>query len=153
MKKIAGPLRLELAQYRELAAFSQFSKDLDKATQDQLNRGERIVELLKQPQNTNLTVGEQVTTIFATTHGYTDELKKEEVSVFKKELVDYMNDKNPDLLRELKGEAGLTDELSEKLNTAIDKFHKEIYLPAHSPQHSKQEDKEDEVDGKRNGSL
>lgn len=153
MKKIAGPLRLELAQYRELAAFSQFSKDLDKATQDQLNRGERIVELLKQPQNTNLTVGEQVTTIFATTHGYTDELKKEEVSVFKKELVDYMNDKNPDLLRELMGEAGLTDELSEKLNTAIDKFHKEIYLPAHSPQHKMQEEKVDEVDGKRNGSL
>lgn len=153
MKQIAGPLRLELAQYRELAAFSQFSKDLDKATQDQLNRGEKIVELLKQPQNTNLTVGEQVTTIFAITHGYADELKKEEVSVFKKELIDYMNESHPDLLRELKGKNGLTDELSEKLNSAIDNFHKNVYIPAHNAQRTKQEEKIDVVDGKRNGNL
>jgi F-type H+-transporting ATPase subunit alpha len=83
MKKVAGPLRLELAQYRELAAFSQFSKDLDKATQHQLNRGEKIVELLKQPHNTMISVEEQIITIFATTRGFTDNLKNSEVSKLK----------------------------------------------------------------------
>lgn len=134
MKKVAGPLRLELAQYRELAAFSQFSKDLDKATQDQLNRGEKIVELLKQPQNTMISVEEQIITIFATTRGFTDNLKNSEVSKFKTELMDHMRHKHPELLRVLKESPELNPKREQGLETIIRDFLYHIYLPKHHEQ-------------------
>ena len=98
MKKVAGPLRLDLAQFRELAAFSQFSKDLDRATQEQLARGERLTELLKQPQHSPMAVEDQIVTIMAATKGFTDTLQKNEIVRFKKFLLKYLHQKHPEIM-------------------------------------------------------
>src|SRR5512135_1965931 len=99
MRQVAGTLKLELAQYRELAAFAQFGSDLDKATQAQLNRGQRLVELLKQGQFSPLPFSKQILIIFAGTSGALDELAVEDVKPFEKELYKYVESTNPGLLR------------------------------------------------------
>merc|ERR1711912_152914 len=91
IKQVAGKLKLELAQFAELEAFSQFASDLDAATQKQLARGQRLRELLKQPQNSPLTTEEQVAVIYAGTNGYLDELPVTEVGPFLKGLCEYLN--------------------------------------------------------------
>src|SRR3989440_5302069 len=97
MRQVAGSLKLELAQYRELAAFAQFGSDLDKATQAQLNRGQRLVEILKQPQFQPLNFGRQIAIIFAGTNGYIDDLPIDQVRDFETDLYKYLDAINPNL--------------------------------------------------------
>jgi len=144
MKKVAGPLRLDLAQFRELAAFSQFSKDLDRATQEQLARGERLVELLKQAQHAPMAVEEQIITIFASTRGFTDSLKKEEVGRFKKFLLKYLHQKHPEIMRNFSKNPELTTELEKEFEALIKVFFEEVYLLQYHPEvyHAEKERRE-----------
>ena len=122
MKQVAGTLRLELAQYRELAAFAQFGSDLDKATQAQLSRGEHLTEILKQNQYQPLSVMEQVISIFAGTNGFTDTLKAGEESDFLKEMLDFLNLSKTSLMQKLNEEKALSDALKAELMEALKEF-------------------------------
>jgi F-type H+-transporting ATPase subunit alpha len=122
MKQVAGTLRLELAQYRELAAFAQFGSDLDKATQAQLARGERLTEILKQNQYQPLDVMHQVLSIFAGTQGFTDDLKVSEIHAFLKELVQFMDTTKASLMTKLSAEKALSDALRPELVEALKEF-------------------------------
>lgn len=124
MKKVAGTLRLDLAQYRELAAFAQFGSDLDKATRQKLIRGERLVELLKQPQYQPMPVEEQVVSLYAGTRGFMDDLPVEAVRKFEDGLLDYMRNQRSDILNEIKETQDLSPELDKKLAAAIEEFKK-----------------------------
>jgi F-type H+-transporting ATPase subunit alpha len=127
MKQVAGSLRLELAQYRELAAFAQFGSDLDKATQAQLARGERLTEILKQNQYQPLGVIQQVISIFAGTQGFTDNLKISDLHVFLQELLQYLEVSKSDLMQKLSDEKALSDALRSELLDALKAF-KEQYM-------------------------
>lgn len=120
IKRVSGTLKLDLAQYRELAAFAQFGSDLDKATQARITRGQRIVEMLKQPVHSPLPVELQVASIFAVTNGYLDDLELSEVADFEKELHNYLRANNADLL--LKLQTGKFKELQSDLRAAVDAF-------------------------------
>ncbi len=122
MKQIAGTLRLELAQYRELAAFAQFGSDLDKATQRQLARGARLTELLKQPQYQPLPVEIQIVLIFAGTNGFLDDLELEQVRSFEEGLRAFMESAGAGVLRELSEKRTIDDELRARLRDAISDF-------------------------------
>jgi F-type H+-transporting ATPase subunit alpha len=122
MKKVAGTLRLDLAQYRELEAFTKFGSDLDKATQQQLRRGSRLVEILKQDQYIPYPVENQVVVIFAGTYGYLDEIPVEEVTRFEKEFLEFMEVKHKDILNEIASKKDLPDELILKLKNVLDEF-------------------------------
>lgn len=122
MKKIAGTLRLDLAQYRELEAFSKFGSDLDKATQQQLRRGERLVELLKQGQYVPLPVQEQVITIFAGTQGFIDNIEMSKVLRFESELLDFIRLRHADLLADIASKKELTKEIDAKLREVLGGF-------------------------------
>src|SRR5690606_14522298 len=102
MKQVAGRLRIELAQYRELAAFAQFGSDLDKATQARLARGERLTEILKQDQYQPMPVEEQVAIIFAATNGYLDDIPVEQVRPFEKEFLPYLRNSHPEILKSIR---------------------------------------------------
>lgn len=128
MKKVAGTLRLELAQYRELAAFSQFSSDLDAATQKQLSRGERLVEVLKQGQYTPYPVEKQVVSIYAAINGHLDDYETWAVKQFEEELIAYIEDKNPETFRSLREEKEMSDDLKVSLEKVITAF-KESFKP------------------------
>ncbi len=119
MKKVSGTLRLDLAQYRELAAFSQFASDLDEATQKQLARGERLVELLKQAQYSPYDVEDQVISIFAGTKGYFDSLAKDKVIEAEKGLIDLIKTKHADLRDAVRNEKQISAENEAKLNEII----------------------------------
>jgi len=129
MKQVAGSLRLDLAQYREMQAFAQFGSDLDKATQAMLARGERMVELLKQPQYKPYPVEKQILIIFAGTNGYVDDMEVEQIGKFETELLSFMDAKHGDLLKEIKEKKTIDDELQEKLKKAIEGF-KETFKAA-----------------------
>jgi F-type H+-transporting ATPase subunit alpha len=122
MKQVAGAIKGELAQYREMAAFAQFGSDLDAATQRLLARGARLTELLKQPQFSPLQVEEQVVVIFAGTRGYLDKLEVSAVGRFEEDLLRYMRENHSDLLDKIRDEGKLSDDLEGKLKNAIDKF-------------------------------
>jgi F-type H+-transporting ATPase subunit alpha len=122
MKQIAGMLRLELAQYRELAAFAQFGSDLDQATQKQLARGARLTEILKQSQYVPLSVEQQIVIIFAGTNGFLDDLEVEDISDFEAGLHEFVSTSKKDLLGEIGKKKQLDDELRERLNEAIGEF-------------------------------
>jgi F-type H+-transporting ATPase subunit alpha len=126
MKKVAGRLRLDLAQYRELAAFAQFGSDLDKATQAQLTRGERMVELLKQGQYQPLPVERQVAIIYVGTQGYLDDLPVADVLRFEVGLYEYLDKEYGDLMHDLRAKFELTDALEAKLKAAIVAFKDEF---------------------------
>ncbi|MGB9711979.1 MAG: F0F1 ATP synthase subunit alpha [Dissulfurimicrobium sp.] len=126
MKQVAGTLRLDLAQYRELAAFAQFGSDLDKATQQQLNRGERLVEILKQPQYQPLPMEKQVTILFAGTRGLLDELPVASLQEFEQELYAFIEKKHIDIFNELKEKQVISDELDKKMRAAIQECVKEF---------------------------
>lgn len=128
MKKVAGNLRLYLAQYREMAAFAQFGSDLDKATQRLLTRGERLVELLKQKQYEPMPVERQIVLIYAGTNGYLDNYPVESVSKYEAQFLRFIDDKHPDIFQILREKKELTDELVKKLNTALEEF-KGIFQP------------------------
>jgi len=119
MRQVAGTLKLELAQYRELAAFAQFGSDLDKATQAQLNRGKRLVELLKQAQFSPLPFSKQILIIFAGTGGFLDDLPVEQVRDFEKELYEYVDATNPGVLRAVMEKKILDDQLKAQLTSVI----------------------------------
>jgi F-type H+-transporting ATPase subunit alpha len=123
MKQIAGRLRLDLAQYRELAAFAQFGSDLDKATQRQLERGARMVEILKQDQYEPLSVELQVLIIFAGTQGYTDKLPVESLKSYEKDLFAFVKDEHADLLETIREKKTLDEELKKKLDKVITEFN------------------------------
>ena len=122
MKQVAGTIKGELAQYREMAAFAQFGSDLDAATQRLLNRGARLTELLKQSQFAPLRVEEQVAVIFAGVSGYLDSLPVEKVGEFERTLLLHMRDEQADLLAEIRERKELTEELRGRLKKAIDVF-------------------------------
>ena len=122
MKKVAGRLRIELAQYRALEAFAKFGSDLDKATLAQLRRGSRLVELLKQGQYQPTSVEKQVVSLFAGTNGYLDEIPVEQVSRYEHELHELMDVKHPVLLREIMEKKDLTQEITGRLNSLLREF-------------------------------
>lgn len=124
MKQVAGSIKGELAQYREMAAFAQFGSDLDAATQRLLNRGARLTELLKQPQFSPLKTEEQVAVIFAGTQGYLDKLRVDQVSDFEQGLLNTLRSDHKDLLDRIAQEKALSDEIRENLKSAIDSFAK-----------------------------
>lgn len=122
MKKVAGSLRLDLAQYRELEAFAQFGSDLDKATQRQLSRGERLVEVLKQPQYEPVSVEKQVLIIHAATNGFVDAVPAEAVGEYEQQLYGHFDTQHRDLLDELKAKGEVADDLKAKLEEALKAF-------------------------------
>jgi F-type H+-transporting ATPase subunit alpha len=124
MKQVAGTLRLDLAQYRELAAFAQFGSDLDKATLAQLNRGQRMVELLKQDQYSPLPVEQQILVIFAGTNGYVDEVPVNAVRKFEAELLRFAVSKHQALLSDIKSKKQIDDDLKARCKAAIEEFKK-----------------------------
>ncbi|MGC8588243.1 MAG: F0F1 ATP synthase subunit alpha [Hydrogenobaculum sp.] len=128
MKQVAGTLRLDLAQFRELEAFMQFASDLDKATQDTINRGLRLVELLKQGPYSPIPVEKQVIAIYAGTNGYLDDIPVSSVRKFEMELYGFLDANFKDLLDELKTKKAIDDSVKSKLKTALDKF-KASFIP------------------------
>ncbi len=124
MKKVAGSLRLDLAQYRELAAFTKFGSELDKATQAQLNRGERLLEILKQPQYHPLPVEQQVSIIYIANQGFLDDVPVHRVKDFERGFLQYLNEKYSRVLDQLRVSKELTAEVSNTLNEAVGEFKK-----------------------------
>jgi F-type H+-transporting ATPase subunit alpha len=129
MRQVAGSLKLELAQYRELAAFAQFGSDLDKATQNQLNRGQRLVEILKQNQFSPLPFSKQILIVFAGTGGFLDDLPVEQVRPFELELYKYVDTANPGLLRTIMDKKILDDGLKAEMKKVLSEF-KEQFVAA-----------------------
>lgn len=122
MKKVAGSIKLELAQYREMASFAQFASDLDVATKKLLARGERLTELLKQPQYTPLSVAEQVISVFAGVKGYLDKISVKDIAHFESELLHLIRIKHPDMVEDI-NKTGIVSEIHEKtLTTFLDDF-------------------------------
>jgi F-type H+-transporting ATPase subunit alpha len=122
MRQVAGTLRLDLAQYRELAAFAQFGSDLDKATQAQLNRGARLVEILKQPQYEPLPVERQVAIIYAGTNGYLDTVATSEVRAFETGLYQFIETRHPEVFGGIVEKKQLDDALKQALDAAVKEF-------------------------------
>ena len=122
MKQVAGTLRLDLAQYRELAAFASFSSDLDAATQAQLTRGERLVEILKQPQYQPLPMEKQVTIIFAGTKGFLDKLPINTLRDYEQDLYNYIESNAPFIFEELREQQKISPELEEKMKQVLATF-------------------------------
>ena len=126
MRSVAGTLRLDLAQYRELAAFAQFGSDLDPATQKQLNRGRRLTEILKQPQYKPLPVEKQVAIIFAATNGYLDSVAVEKVKAYEEELYRFLDSQRPEILTAIRDKKVLDDETKGAVKAALDEFGKQF---------------------------
>ncbi len=124
MKQVAGSIKLELAQYREMAAFAQFASDLDASTQRLLARGARLTELLKQPQYQPLAVEEQVAVIYAGVNGYTDSIGVSDVTRFEAQLLAVIRDKGTDILNTIRDEKALSDNTEGKLKAFLDDFVK-----------------------------
>lgn len=124
MKKVAGSLRIDLAQYRELAAFAQFGSDLDKATQAQLSRGARLMEMLKQPQYKPLPVEKQVAIIYAGTNGHLDEYPVEEIKAFEEQFLEFMTNKRGEILKTIRETGQMDSETERLLKEAIAEFKK-----------------------------
>jgi len=129
MKKVAGSLRLDMAQFRELEAFAQFGSDLDKSTQQQLNRGQRLVEVLKQPQYQPMRAENEVAILFAGSNGYLDEWPIEAVSDYERQMLEFLENKHSEVLTGIKEQGDISDDLDEKMRKALDEF-KEIFHPA-----------------------
>jgi F-type H+-transporting ATPase subunit alpha len=126
MKRVAGRLRLELAQYREVEAFAQFASDLDKITQAQLARGSRLVEALKQDQYQPLPVEKQVLLIYAVTNGYVDGYAVETVRKYEKELYLFFEANYPNILEEIKTKKDISADLEQRLKKALDELREKL---------------------------
>jgi F-type H+-transporting ATPase subunit alpha len=122
MKQVAGTLRLDLAQYRELAAFAQFGSDLDKTTQAQLARGQRLTEILKQPQYEPMDVEKQVLIIWSATNGFTDDVAVEDIRKFEAELLRFIENSHPAVLQKLREKKAITDEIQKDLEQSLGDF-------------------------------
>jgi F-type H+/Na+-transporting ATPase subunit alpha len=129
MKKVAGTLRLDMAQFRELEAFAQFGSDLDKATLKQLNRGRRLVEVLKQPQYQPMTAENEVAILFAAANGYLDKWPEESVADYEKQMLEFMASKYSEVLKDIKDTGNISEETDGKLKKALDEFG-EMFQPA-----------------------
>lgn len=125
MRKIAGPLRTELAQYRELASFAQFSSDLDKDTRDRLNHGERIVEIMKQEQYAPATLEQMILIFFAATNRFFTDTEVGEISEYQKKMVRYFERNNQEILTELRELKDISPELEVKIKDALEQFKNE----------------------------
>jgi F-type H+-transporting ATPase subunit alpha len=122
MKQVAGTLRLDLAQFRELAAFAQFGSDLDKATLAQIERGKRMVELLKQDQYQPMPLADQIVVLYAGTQGYLDDIPVESIKAFEQGLLSYVKSQKAELLKEIEEKKALDEDLKNKLSEAIESF-------------------------------
>lgn len=122
MRQVAGRLRLDLAQYRELAAFAQFGSELDRATQARLSRGERLQELLKQPEASPMPVEDQVVVLYAGVNGYLDDIELARITKFTDELVRYLRESRPEILKKIRTEAELKPDTVQALEDAISEF-------------------------------
>jgi F-type H+/Na+-transporting ATPase subunit alpha len=122
MKQVAGTLKLDLAQYRELAAFAQFGSDLDKATQAQLDRGIRLVEILKQPQFTPMSLAQEVVILYAGTRGFLDKYPVDKLKSYELQLLGFVEGKYPDAMREINEKKALGPELDKKLREVLTEF-------------------------------
>jgi F-type H+/Na+-transporting ATPase subunit alpha len=122
MKQVAGTLRLELAQFRELQAFAQFGSDLDKATQAQLARGQRLTEILKQPQYQPMDVEKQVLVIWSATNGHTDDIPVEQIKRFEADLLNFVENSHPGLLNSIREKQTITDDIKKDLTQALQDF-------------------------------
>ena len=127
MKSVAAPLKLDLAQYRALAAFAQFASDLDKATRDQLTRGEKLSEIVKQPQYQPLPVEKQVVILYAATTGKLDDVPTPRVKEFETQFYRFLETEQPEILKELGETYALTDEIKGALDQAIERFRVEVF--------------------------
>ncbi len=130
MKQVGGTLKLDLAQYREMAAFAQFGSDLDPASQRMLHRGERLTEMLKQPQYSPLPMEREVLLIFAGNQGYLDKLEVDQVKTFEREIMSYFDSKHGDILDEIRTKREISDELRGRLVKAMDQFV-EVFVSEH----------------------
>jgi len=126
MKKVAGSLKLDLAQYRELEAFAKFGSDLDKATQRTLAKGERLVELLKQGQYAPVPIEKQVLAVFAGTTEYLESVAVRDVKRYESELLEFVELKYHDIFKEISEKQVLSKELVEKLNSTLTEFSKKF---------------------------
>ena len=126
MKQVAGKLRLELAQYREMAAFAQFRSDLDPATQKQLTRGSRLMELLKQNKNKPFPVEEQIAVIFAAINGYLDDIEVKDVRKFEQDYLAYLKSGGLGILEEIAEKKVISDDLTNKMKSALETFKKQF---------------------------
>ena len=124
MKKVAGSIKLELAQYREMAAFAQFGSDLDASTQKLLNRGSKLTELLKQNQYSPMTIAEQVVSIFTGVNGYLDDLELNQIRDFEKDLYELIKSSHSDIIESINSSGDLNDDTSSKLTSIIEEFKK-----------------------------
>jgi F-type H+-transporting ATPase subunit alpha len=122
MKQVAGRLRLDLAQYRELEAFAKFGSDLDKSTLAQLNRGVRLVELLKQPQYAPMPAEKEVMSLYAGTRGHLDNIPVEKVAEYETQMLNFIERKYPDILSEIKEKKVISDDLDQKMKSALEEF-------------------------------
>ena len=122
MKQVAGTLKLDLAQFRELAAFAQFGSDLDKSTQAQLDRGVRLVELLKQPQYQPMSLGQEIVVLFAGTRGFIDKIAVDKVQTYEKQLLGFVESKYPDIFKEIEDKKIISPELEKKMKEALTAF-------------------------------
>jgi F-type H+-transporting ATPase subunit alpha len=155
MKSVAGTLRLDLNQYRELASFAQFGSDLDKATQQTLTRGERLTAILRQEELDPMPVEEQVVVLYAATNGYLDEIDTDAVMDWERQFRDFMRDTHGDLLESIRSEQQLSDENEEKLREAVEHFNSNF-----EPEQTslvdisvgEDEDEEDNENGEEEGS-
>ncbi len=129
MRKVAGTLRLDMAQFRELEAFAQFGSDLDKATQRQLARGRRLVEVLKQPQYQPLSAEKQVAILYAGANGFLDAWPAESVADYEKQMLEYLESKHPEVLAAIKTENDISEDTDAKLKKALEEFQN-IFQPA-----------------------
>ena len=123
MKQVAGSLRLDLAQYREMAAFAQFGSDLDPTTQRLLARGTRLVELLKQGQYQPLSVERQILIIYAGTNGFVDHLPESALKKYEVELYRFIENRHPDIFTDIRTKRDLTDDLKGRINAALKEFN------------------------------
>jgi F-type H+-transporting ATPase subunit alpha len=122
MKQVAGTLKLDLAQYRELAAFAQFGSDLDKATQSQLDRGVRLVEILKQPQFQPMSLGKQVAILFAGTRGFLDKYDVDKLKNYEPQMLSFVESKYPEILKEIDDKQVISPELEKKMRDILTEF-------------------------------
>ncbi|MCA9906976.1 MAG: F0F1 ATP synthase subunit alpha, partial [Anaerolineae bacterium] len=126
MKKVSGSIKLELAQYREMAAFAQFGSDLDAATQKLLNRGARLTELLKQPQFQPMPFEEQTVSIYAGTNGYLDGIATDRVTEYEAAMLSFMRNEHADVLKEIRESGKFEGEVADKTKAALDAFAKQF---------------------------
>jgi F0F1-type ATP synthase alpha subunit len=122
MKQVSGSMKLELAQYREVAAFAQFGSDLDASTQQQLNRGEKLTELLKQKQYVPMPAEEQVCVLYAGVKGFLDRINTSDIGKFEKGYLDFLRSKHASLLDTIRVEQALNDKLNGDIAAAIDEY-------------------------------